>query len=71
MVIRGDDYKIEGEGIWLSKKLLEEYKAHYLNVAEGNKDSWKKNKDTFKFPFYEGKAEVLYDILKMFDELEP
>ena len=70
MVIRGDDYKIEGEGIWLSKKLLEEYKAHYLNVAEGNRDSCKKNKDTFKFPFYEGKAEVLYDILKMFYELE-
>lgn len=70
MVIRGDDYKIEGEGIWLSKELLEKYKAHYLNVAEGHRDSWKKNKDTFKFPFYVGKAEVMIDILKMFEPLE-
>lgn len=70
MVIRGNDYRIEGEGIWLSKKLLEDYKAHYLNVAEGNRDSWKKNKDTFRFPFFVGKVEVLIDILKMFEPLE-
>lgn len=69
MVIRGDDYKIEGEGIWLSKELLENYKRHYMNVAEGNRDKWKKNEDTFRYPFYLGKVEVLIDILKMFEPL--
>ena len=64
MVIRNDDYRIEGDGIWLSKALLESYRDHYPKMADAHK------KDSFLQGFYFGEAQVVFDILKMFEPLE-
>lgn len=65
-----DNYKIENDGIWIAKSELEKWKKHYLKVADENKGHFKRDLEVFKFPYYLGKAEVLTDLLKMFEPLE-
>lgn len=64
-----EDYKVlDDDKIILSKKELENWKAHYSNVA----CSLSKKDPNYKFKrgFYIGKADALCDIMKMFDDLE-
>lgn len=66
MTFRGKEYKIENDGIWIDKKVLEEWRNHYNKVShECNMD-----KSKLLSCFYIGKAEVLKDLLDMFEPLE-
>lgn len=55
---------VPDESITITKKALERLRDHYLNVADGSK------KEPFKWGLYLGKADVLIDILKHFEEEE-
>ena len=70
MVLEKDEYRIESDGIWISKKALEECKNHYYNVADKFKPKPKKQDLDFRWPFYIGKADVCIDLLKHFESLE-
>lgn len=70
MELRNGEYKIENDGIWIPKKVLEEWRDHYFNVSDKNKKKWVKEGNGFAFPYYLGKATVLVDLLKMFEPLE-
>ena len=71
MTFRGKDYKIENNGIWIDKKVLEECKNHYFKVADKFKPKQKKQELDFRYPFYLGKADMCIDLLKHFEQLEP
>ena len=70
MVLEKDKYRIEGDGIWLSKKALEEFRTQFATLA--------KEKDNFPEPdlsntamwYYLGKRDALIDLLKHFEPLE-
>lgn len=64
------NYKIEGDFITLNKKELEEIRDHYCKVADKFKPKKGDEKFDFKYPFYIGKADIVVDILKMFEPLE-
>ena len=65
-----EDYKVlDDDKIILSKKELENWKAHYSNVALSIKD-YEGVSPQFNKGFYLGKSEILCDIMKMFDDLE-
>ena len=67
MVLEKDEYRIEGDGIWISKAALEECKQHYQKVA----DKCHLGKNNLQKVFYTGKADVYRDLLKHFESLEP
>ena len=67
MQLERDEYKIKDDGIWISKKALEECKKHYKQVAERCFDE----ENDFKTLFYIGKSNVYNDLLKHFEPLEP
>lgn len=55
---------VPDESITITKTALEKWRDHYLKVADKSK------KEPFKWGLYIGKADVLIDLLKMFEELE-
>lgn len=63
MTLQKDEYKIEDNGIWISKDALESWRKHYTLVA-------KLKKGDLLQGLYLGKADVLIDLLKMFEPLE-
>lgn len=67
MQLERDEYKIQDDGIWISKKALEERKQHYKQVAERCFDE----KNELQTLFYIGKSNVYNDLLKHFEPLEP
>ena len=67
MVLQSDEYKIENDGIWISKRALEECKKHYCKVA----DKCHLGKNNLQKVFYMGKTDVYVDLLKHFEPLEP
>lgn len=71
MQLENDEYRIDGDGIWISKKALEECKQHYCKVADEFKPKPKKQDLDLRYPFYLGKADVYVDLLKHFEPLEP
>ena len=60
------DYKVDGEDIYISKKELEKCRDNYHKLAQHHKE----NHDSFRQAFYLGKRDVCIDILKMFESLE-
>lgn len=64
-----EDYKIDGNDITITKKELQEAKEHYCKVADKFKPKPKREVD-MRYYFYLGKADILNDILKMFEPLE-
>lgn len=68
-----ENYKIENDGIWIAKSELEEWRKHYEELVGKHSnfyDMWLNGTDTFKLPYYIGKADVLTDLLKMFEPQE-
>ena len=61
MVLQNDDSKIQDDGIWISRKAIEELRQYYKRTA---------NNATPYNMYYVGKADVLTDILKHFEPLE-
>ena len=66
MILQGNEFKIENDGIWISKKALEECKKHYQKVA----DKCHLGKNNLQKVFYMGKADVYVDLLKHFEPQE-
>lgn len=66
MILQSDEYKIQDDGIWISKKALEECKQHYCKVA----DKCHLGKNNLQKVFYTGKADICNDLLKHFEPLE-
>lgn len=62
MRLEKDEYKIQDDGIWISKKALEELRQYYKRAA---------NNATPYNMYYVGMADILTDILKHFEPLEP
>ena len=60
------NYKIENDGIWLSREEIVGWREHYAEVADANKNKFVKEEDGFRYPFYLGKVEVMTDLLKLF-----
>lgn len=64
------DYKIDGDSITITKQELQEARDHFCKAADKFKP--RKNKEfDYRYSLYLGKADVLNDILKMFEPLEP
>lgn len=70
MVLERDEYRIENDGIWISKKALEECRDHYCNVADKLKPKPNRQDFDFLYPYYLSKADVCIDLLKHFEMLE-
>ena len=66
MTLEKDEYKIENDGIWVSKKALEECRDHYNKVSL----SCDREKNMLQAWFYMGKRDVYIDLLKHFEQLE-
>ena len=64
MTLKEKDYRIEEDGIWISKKALEEVRDYYREVCKGYAKSevldWSAGVDL-------GKRDILNDILKHFE----
>ena len=65
MILKENDFRIEEDGIWISKKALEEVRDYYREVCKGYAKSevldWSAGVDL-------GKRDILNDILKCFNE---
>lgn len=66
MTLERDEYRIEGDGIWISKAALEECKQHYCKVA----DKCHLGKNNLQKVFYMGRVDVYVDLLKHFETQE-
>ena len=64
------DYKIDGEKITLTRQEIQEARDHYCKVADKFKPKKKDEHVDFRYAFYLGKADVLTDLLKMYEPLE-
>lgn len=71
MILENDEYKIQDDGIWISKKALEECKQHYCKVADKFKPKQNMVEPDYRYTLYLGKADVYRDLLKHFEPLEP
>lgn len=67
MVLDKKEYFIQDDGIWISKKALEECKQHYNKFSLGCD---RENKFLLAH-FYMGKCHAYIDLLKHFEPLEP
>lgn len=67
MVLRSDEFKIQNDGIWISKKALKELREHYNKVSLGCDREMK----MLQAHFYMGKCHAYIDLLKHFEQLEP
>lgn len=63
------DYKIDGDSITLTKQELQEARDHFCKVADKFKPRKGKYTD-LRYTLYLGKAEVLNDILKLFEPID-
>ena len=66
MMLRNGEYRIDGDGIWISKEVLEQWKKQYRENAES---LFSDENQVLAF-YYSGKADVFTDILKTFEPLE-
>jgi hypothetical protein len=65
-MLRNGEYRIDGDGIWISKEVLEQWKKQYRENAE----SLFSDENPVLAFYYSGKADVFNDIMKMFEPLE-
>lgn len=68
MQFRNGEYQITEDSICIKKSVLEAWRDHYREVSKRNKDI-PFNED-WQGCIYMGKADVLVDILKHFDDLD-
>lgn len=62
MTLKEDEYKVQNDGIWISRTALEEFSCHYRKLCV------KAENDNSGMGFYYmGKHDILEDILGHFD----
>ena len=67
MILDKKEYFIQDDGIWLSRKALEECRDHYGKVSRDCHN----NENMLQAWFYIGKRDLCADLLKHFEPLEP
>ena len=67
MVLQNGEYKIENDGIWVKKEVLEQLRDHYAGIGNGIIKCDNKEPNAL---YYIGKADICKDLLKMFEPLE-
>ena len=67
MVLQSDEFRIDGDGIWISRKALEELREHYNKVSLG----CDREMNMLQAHFYMGKCNAYIDLLKHFEPLVP
>lgn len=70
MTLNKDEFRIEDDGIWISKAALEECRDNYRKLVCELKPKSKKEVPDFRYPYYIGKADVCTDLLMYFEPLE-
>ena len=58
-----ENYKVENDGIWISKEEIQSWKDHYENVSESCDKLSRRM-------YYKGKAVILIDLLKTIEQTE-
>ena len=71
MILQSDEYKIQDDGIWISKKALEEFKTKFTTLAKEKGGQLELDISNTDMWYYLGKRDVLIDLLKHFEPLEP
>ena len=66
MVLQSDEFKIENDGIWISKKAIEEFRTQFTTLAKEKRDSSEFVMENTDMWYYLGKRDVLIDLLKHF-----
>jgi hypothetical protein len=70
MILQSDEFKIENEGIWISKKALEEFRTQFTTIAKEKGGSLELDISNTDMWYYLGKRDVCIDLLKHFEPLE-
>ena len=70
MVLKTNEYKIENDGIWISKKALERNRDAFAHIANEYNEKSKERASIYKsfYRHYLGKKDAISEILKMFDK---
>lgn len=71
MVLSDDEFKIEDDGIWISKKAIEECRTQFTTLAKEKGGQPVLDISKTAMWYYLGKRDVLIDLLKHFEPLEP
>ena len=71
MQLERDEYKIQDDGIWISKKALEEFITQFTSLAKEKSNFPELNIANTDMWYYLGKRDVLIGLLKHFEPLEP
>lgn len=71
MVLDKKEYFIQDDGIWISKKALEEFRTQFTTLAKEKGGQPELDISKTDIWYYLGKRDVLIDLLKHFEPLEP
>lgn len=71
MILQANEFKIENDGIWISKKAIEEFRTHFATLAKEKRNLPELDIAKTDMWHYLGKRDVLIDLLKHFEPLEP
>lgn len=71
MVLQKDDFKIQDDGIWISKKAIEEFRTQFTTLAKEKSGQPELDISNVDMWYYLGKRDVMIDLLKHFEPLEP
>jgi hypothetical protein len=70
MVLQDDEYRIKDEGIWISKKALEEFRTQFTSIAKEKGGQPELDISKTDMWYYLGKRDVMIDLLKHFEPLK-
>lgn len=70
MVLEKDEYRIDGDGIWISKKALEEFRTQFTTLAKEKSNLPELDMANTDMWYYLGKRDAMIELLKHFEPLE-
>lgn len=68
MILQNDEYKIQDDGIWISKKAIEEFRTQFTTLAKEKGGQPELDISKTDMWYYLGKRDVLIDLLKHFEK---
>ena len=71
MILQDDEYNIQDDGIWISKKAIEEFRTQFTTLAKEKGGQPELDISKTDMWYYLGKRDVLIDLLKHFEPHEP
>lgn len=70
MTLNKDEYRIEGDGIWISKKAIENLRTHYTDIAKEKSCFPELDITKTDMWYYLGKRDAMIELLKHFESLK-